>query len=225
MNEQTFQKAIHRGNRRLASAAAGFSKVAGLRRVIDTRKQIIARCACPTWPECDQERRFKPSTQNHVDSRLDEPKHARRRRVGTGTIRPAFTDEAGVTKGLLTFRLHTFSTGLRFGQAGYKARSVSNHGLHGIPTNSRSPTHGRKSSELEAGKKIKFRCPATGQGSGETSRHGTKSGKEKGEITYFVPPRYKIPHFWGWLRPATGHLYRFTIYQGFSCGSGWRCGV
>lgn len=225
MNEQTSQKTIHRGNRRVASAAAGFFKVAGLRRAIDTRKQIIVRRARPARPERDQERGFEPSTQNHGSARVDKQGHALRCCERTREIWIAGAKQKRRPERLLTFRLHTFPSGLRSVQIGHQPWSVPRDRLHGLSANSRPCSNGRKPCGMETGQKIRNTIPATEQSTGETFRCGTKSGQETAQITDFVPPRYKTPHFWGWLRSATGHLFIFTISQGFCCGSSCRCWV
>ena len=198
----------HQGQ--LAAGRLGFSPVESVCRAIAARLQVAARCYGTAWAERHQERRHQPSTQNDGRSWMVKPLQSRCSSSGVASVRSAGANPARLADGLQPVRLHAVPAGLRSGKAGRKARELSDHRLHAA-RHACETTSRIGAGHLETCQKNANGSPATGRSDGSSSRHGTEQLNKWAINSCFVPPRDKTPCFPGWLRPATGHLYRFTI--------------
>lgn len=213
------EKTQHCDQGRVAASRPGLPPLESLRGTLSTGRQVTAGCSGATWSERHQERRYQPCAKGDGDSWMVEPIQSRRSRSGATAVRAAVANPARLADGLQSLRLHAVPAGLRPGEAGRKARMLSDHGLHAAGVAWKT-TSRISAGHLEACQKNANGSPATGRSNGSSSRHGTRHQFQCIEIGDFVPPRDKTPCLLGWLRPATGHLYRFTICRAvFSEGS------
>lgn len=202
---------------KLASGRAGLPAIQGVRGVVAAGCKTSVGSARAAWPKRIQERRHQPGAEGNGGSRLVKPVEPWGCSSGTAAVWAIGANPAGFADGLQSVRLHPVPAGLRFGKAGCETRLLPDHGLH-------AAGHACKTSDrikpgnLEARQKNTNGSPATGRSIASSSHHGTKCQFETMGINDFVPPRDKTTYFSGLLRPATGHLYRFTICVGVSEG-------
>ncbi len=176
-----------------------------------TWSKAIAGCDGDAWPECDQQRRHLPHAEGHGNSWLVRPFNPCCCKKGASTVRPAGQNQAGYAGRLQSIRMCAVPAELRLGEARREARVLSDNGLHGGECRVCRPSYRVNPGETAVRQKNRNGSPATGQTTGSSSRHGTSGEFETVEVSVFVPPRDKTPCFSGRVRPATGHLYRFTI--------------
>lgn len=213
MNEQ-IKEATNSRFRFLASSASSLPQSASVRGVVATWRKATARRTCDAWAERDQERRHISSATHHGCPRMDEPQQPSRRRTGTHRASPADSDPARFAARLQPVRLRPLPARLRPEENRRQAGMLSDNRLHGRRRGSGKRPYGSDPRPLATCQKNANAIPATGQRTSKTSRHGTNAITQVRRITPFVPPRDNPPCFQGQHRPATGHLYRFTIYPG-----------
>lgn len=198
----------------LASCASSFPEGASVRGVVATCRKTIARCASDAWAERDQERRHITSTAHHGCPGMGKPQQPSSGCAGAYRASLADSNPARFAARLQPVCLHPLPARLRPEESRCQARMLSNDRLHGRRRDPGKRPHGSSPRPLATCQKNANAIPPTGQQTGKTSRHGTNAITEVQGIAHFVPPRDKTPCIWGRHRPATGHLYRFTIYPG-----------
>ena len=211
MNEQIQIQARDRRFRYVDSFVIGVSTLKSVRGVVTAGGKTVARPVRATWPECDAQRRFIARPQGDGRAWLVKSFKPRGRRSGTKRSWATRSDSARIAPRLQPLRPDALSTELRPGQVGCEAGNLQVHRLHGRRRITRKSTLRSQSGDMATCQKNANGSPATGRSNGSSSRHGTEQLKKWAMNRYFVPPRDKTPCFSGLLRPATGHLYRFTI--------------
>ena len=210
MNGQ-IQKTIYCRFWDLASSGARLLTIQSLRRAVPAWREAISGCAIDARPECNKERGYFSSAENHGGAGMDKSKFLGRSGIGAYRAWSADTNPAGAAARLQPVRNYLVSAGLRHRKTRCKAGMLPDARLWGRWWRIRCQTNGNKSGQVAQSEKIEIGIPATGRCVRKTSRHGTNSETGKLKMSNFVPPRYKTHHFSAWHRPATGHLYRFTI--------------
>lgn len=214
--EQIEIKTRDRRNGYLDSLSSGVFAVKGVRGTVTAGGKAFARRVGATWPERHAQRRFVTSAQGHGGTRVDKPFKPRRSGSGTTGAWTTRSDPAGIASRLQSIRGHFVSAELQLDEGRRKAGDIQANRLYGRRRITRQSTHGSKSGEVATPEKNANGSPATGRSTPKTYRHGTNQAHENRGIADFVPPRDKTPCFWVWLRPATGHLYRFAICTGLT---------
>ena len=214
MNGPRYEEARCSGLRSMAACADRFSEKPSMRGTISARCQVADGRARHAWPECDQERRYQPHAEVDGRPRVVQPGELARRGPGVDRPRATVSDPPGLQARLQLVRRHLLPARLRPDKAGCPPRMLSNDRLHGTECRGREAADGAASGTVATSSKNANASPATGRSTRKTSHHGTKYDAGTDEIAVFVPPRDKTPCFSGWQRPATGHLFRFTICRG-----------
>lgn len=210
MNGPRYKKARRSGLRSVAAATAGLPTKQSMCRVVAAWRKAAARPPVPAGSECLAQRRFEHHTQVDVRSWLVGSGNFECSGARTGAARIACTYPSGLQAQLQSMGTHAVPDGLRPAQAGRRPRLLPNDRLDARRRAGRQAYRDQLCS-LETCTKNANCDPATGRSTYQTSRHGTNSGHEAGEIADFVPPRDKPPSFSWWQRPATGHLSRLAI--------------
>lgn len=213
-------EARHSSCRGMAASSFGFFTIKSLRRDVSPCGKIITRSMGVIRPERKRQRGFIAYPENTGCPRLVksfQPSCSSPRVIRTWLIN---SNPKRHSLGLQLVCSNAISTALRPIQVRCFSWKLSSYGLHGGRRSTGKTSNLGKSSPLETCQKNANGSPATGRCMLKTSRHGTKQGNLKGEIRHFVPPRDKTPSFSCGYRPATGHLYRFTICMVFQWGNG-----
>lgn len=213
MNESIIQETAARRQRALAPNAARFHQITRLRRVVSTGGEADPRCSLDAGAECYEERRHFLGTEGDGGARMEQSQQPQCSGAGANRERPHCADAPGRAARLQPVRLHAVPARLRSKEDRCIAWLLPCNRLHEARRILGRPAHRSKTGAMAESEKDANGIPATGQRSRISSHHGTKAGGRMTRKPGFVPARYETPGLRQSLRPATGHLYRFTMYQ------------
>lgn len=215
---EAIQKTWSSSKWQLASNILGFPKVQSMCGAITTRPKAADRYAGKPGAECNQEWRHFNSAKTHGNKGLDKSKQPKRRNERVNRVWTYRKDKARKSLRLQSLCYHALPTQLRHEEAGRVFRKLQAYRLHGTEYQFGGCSNREQSRQVEAAKKINFRCPIGGRSTSTLSHEGTNSNFQNAEFGHFVPPRDKTPTFRIMDCPPTGHLYRLTIYMPLSGG-------